>query len=420
MNLSLLDSELSAQVVNKCEVYHFHIYIEGNVELPFEANDAHTKGVFLHEYIHYIQHLSTLCGVMLSRYHNLLFCNYRAYFADNDEIPVPLTWRMVCPEMELFFDSFNKIKGDRKYNNRVDEIRVAEKEIAAARREERAVRLDTFNKEANEWTEKGLAFGYYAIIESMADMIQRIYEPEVEHDEVPYLVVQKLCESYYPEVSKDCKMMIALCTCALMGSNPGYTFFEAVDFAKAHPAINGAELYHAFVEESVITFKNQRPTTIARLFEHQFMEYDITLEQALGVADYYREAFESALKCAQSGENLLLIILYDDSVSPDRYFDCLKSVYGSPYIEAYNQTLYPGRESMPVDVVAAIGMEMLFKALCANDTTNCPRLDTCTRLEMNSYDCINGNQWNRDKQCPFRAAMHFFRLEGKSITSHRG
>lgn len=331
-----------------------------------------------------------------------------------------MTWHVVCPEMEPFFSSFNKTKGNREYDNRVDEIRVQEEEIIAAHKDGRAVQLDMFNSEADEWTEKGLAFGYYAIIESMADMIQRIYEPEVEHDDVPYLVVQKLCESYYPEVAQDNRMMIALCTCALMGSNPGYTFFEAVDFAKAHPAMNGAELYHSFVEESVVTFKNQRPTTIVRLFEHQFTEYDKTLEHALGVADYYREAFESALKCAKSGENLLLILLYDDNISPDRYFDCLKNVYGSPYIEAYNQTLYPGRESMPVDVVAAVGLEMLFKALCAKETTNCPRLDACTRLEMNSYDCINGNQWNRDQLCSFKAAMHFFCLEDKTITPQRG
>lgn len=420
MNLSLFDYEFPTQVVNKCEVYHFHIYIEGNVELPFEANDAHTKGVFMHEYIHYIQHLTTLCGVMLSRFHNLLFCNYRAYIADNKEIPIPLTWNMVCPEMEPFFKSFNKTKGDREYDNRVDEIRVSKEEIVAAHREGRTVRLDTFNSEAKEWTEKGLAFGYYAIIESMADMIQRIYEPDIGHDDVPYHVVQILCESYYPEVARDNKMMIALCTCALMGSNPGYTFFEAVDFAKTHSGLNGAELYHAFVEESMIKFKNHRPTTIASLFEHQFTEYDKTLEQALGVADYYRETFGSALKCAQSGENLLLILLYGDSVAPDKYFDCLKNVYGSPYIEAHNQTLYPGRETMPIDVVAAIGMEMLFKALCAKDTTNCPRLDTCIRLKINSYDCINGNQWKRNEQCPFRAAMHYFRLEGKTIVPRRG
>ena len=415
-NLSLFDSDYLTHRANRCEVYHFHIYIEGNVEWPFETNDDHTKGVFMHEYIHYIQHLTTLCGVMLSRFHNLLFCNYRAYFADHLEIPVPLTWEMVCPKMKPFFDSFNRTKGNREYDNRVDKIRVAQDEIYAARKDGRAVRLDTFNAEANEWTEKALQFGYYAIIESMADMIQRIYEPDVIHDDVPYLVVQKLCEAYYPEVAHDQRMMIALCTCALMASNPGCGFFEAVDFAKEHPEYNGAQLYHAFVEDSIISFKNQHPTTISKLFEHQFTEYDMTLEQALGVADYYREAFESALKCAQSGENMLLILLYDKSVSPDSYFDCLRSVYGTPYIEAYNQSFYPGRENMPVDVVAAIGMEMLFKGFSNYETTNCPRLDSCTRLKINSYECVNGNQWSREQQCPFKAAMHYYRLDGKTIT----
>ena len=419
MYLSLFDSDLQGQTVNRCEVYHFHIYIEGDMELPLEANNAHMKGVFMHEYIHYIQHLTTLCGVMLSRMHNMLFCNYRAYFADYNEIPIPLTWRMVSPEMQQFFDSFDKTKGNRTYRNRLDEIRVSQDEINSARKEGRAVRLDTYNEETNQWTKKDLNFGYYAIIESMADLIQRIYEPEVNHDAVPYLIVQKLCKAYYPEVADDSNMMIALCTCALMSSNPGIGFFKAAEFAKTRRGLNGAELYHAFVAESTITLKNNTTTTIVQWFERQFTDYDRTLEQALGVADYYREAFESALRYAQSGENLLLMLLYDESVTPDQYFDYLKNAYGTPYIEAYNQTFCPGRESMPMDVVAAVGLELLFKGLSCNNNTNCPRIDSCTRQAINSYDCINGNQWYREQQCPFKAAMHFFGLEGKTFVRQR-
>lgn len=415
MNLSLFDSVFLTKASNRCEVAHFHIYIEDELDWPFEANSAHRKGVFMHEYIHYIQHLTTLYGISVSRHHNLLFCDYRVYFADHDTIPVPLTRTMVAPEMNGFFDSFNRVKGDREYGNRVDEIRVSEREINDANRENRAVCLDTFNEETNQWSEKALKFGYYAIIESMADLVQRIYEPEVKHDIVPYQVLQKLCESYYPEVAHDSKLMIALCTCALMSSNPGVGFFEAVRFAKDHPEMDGVELYREFVNGSTIQFRKGKTTTITKWFEHQFEEYDKTVEQALGVADYYRKAFDSSLKCAKTGDNLLLILLYDESVKSDNYFKCLADYYGSPYIEAYNQSLYPGREKMPIDVIAAVGMELMFKAFSNTSNTNCPRLEQCTRMKINSYDCINGNQWDREAQCPFKAAIHFFRLEGKTI-----
>ncbi len=420
MNLSLFDSELDNKVPNKCEVYHFHIYIEDNIEWPFASNNAHLKGVFMHEYIHYIQHLTTLWGISVSRHHNMLFCYYRQFFADNDTIPVPLTKSMVAPNMEPFFEFFNRIKGDREYGERIDQIRVAEEEIHAAHDENRAVRVDTYNAETNEWLLKGLKFGYYIIIESMADMVQRIYEPEVKHNEVPYLVVQKLCQNIYPEVAQDYKKMIALCTCALMSSNPGFEFFNVVEFAKAYPEMDGVTLYKEYIKTSSITLKSKERITIARWFEHLFEEYDKTLEQALGVADYYHEAFESALKCAKTGDNLFLILLYDKNVSPDNYYKCLADYYGSPFIEAYNQSLYPGRKTMPQDVVAAIGLEMLFKALSIAGKPSCPRLDQCSRNKEDfcTYDCINGNQWNREEMCPFKAAMHFFRLDSKTIEPH--
>lgn len=419
MNLSLFDSDFLTQPANRCEVYHFHIYIEDYLEWPLTANNAHIKGVFMHEYIHYLQHLTTLCGISIAKQHNKLFCNYRLYFADNDKIPVPLTRTMVASDMNPFFDYFNKIKGDREYGDRIDQVRVSKEEILEARNENRAVRLDTFNEESKQWNGRGLEFGYYAIIESMADMVQRIYEPEVEHNKVPYLVIQKLCESIYPEVVQDSKMMIAFCTCALMSSNPGYEFFNVIDFAKTHPNMNGVTLYKEYVQTSYITFRNGKKVSIAKWFEYQFEEYDRTLEQALGVADYYSEAIESALRCAQTGDNLLLILLYDKNVSPDSYYQCLANYYGSPYIEAYNQTLYSGRKQMPQDVGAAIGLEMLFKALSSINNTNCPRLEQCIRLNNNSYDCVNGNQWNRDAMCPFKAAMHYFRLEGKTIEPYK-
>ena len=411
MNISLFDANYHTQAPNKCEVNHFHIYIEGDLQWPFAENDPHTKGVFMHEYIHYVQHLSTLCGISLARHYNLLFCNYRAYFADNDTIPIPLTWDMVLPEIRHFFEYFENVKGDNEYGGRINEITVAEKEIWAAQVERRAVRLDTFDKETGHWTKQGLKFGYYAIIESMADMIQRIYDPGVEHNEVPYKVVKKLCESYYPEVAHDEKMMISIC--ALMASNPGVGFFEAVAFAKDHHELDGASLYEAFVKDSTIVLKGGKKDTMAEWFEHQLSEYDKTIGQALGVTDYYSKAIKSALKCAQTGENLLLDILYDRNVLPDDYFQSLVGFYGAPYIEAYNQSLYPGREIMPTDVVAAIGLELLYKGFSNKDNTNCPRLVQCTRNGINSYDCVNGNQWSRDESCPFKAAMHYFRLEGK-------
>lgn len=412
MNITLFDSDYHSLLPNKCEVNHFHIYIENDLEWPFKNNNAHLKGVFMHEYIHYLQHLSTLCGISLSRHYNLLFCKYRQYFADNTTIPIPLTWDIVAPEMRPFFEYFEKIKGSKRYASRIDSIDVSDVEIQTAWQEKRAVRIDTFDRVRSQWNRNDLCFGYYAIIESMADMVQRIYDPDVEHDDVPYLVVQKICEAIYPDVAQDINMMISLCTCALMSSNPGCGFFDAIDYAKSHKDLNGADLYHAFLKDSTVIIKGEK-ITIAEMFERQLTDYNLTIEQALGITDYYCEAIKSSLKCANMGNNLLLLVLYDESVSPDEYFTILSKYYGSPYIEARNQSLYPGRKSMPQDVASAIGLELIYKSISSTDNTTCPRIIQCRRTGADSYDCINGNQWSRITPCPFLGAKQYFQLEGK-------
>ena len=210
-------------------------------------------------------------------------------------------------------------------------------------------------------------------------------------------------------------MMISLCICSLMSSNPGVGFFEAVECAKNHPGLNGLELYRVYVKESTIILSKNKKTTIVSWFEHQLTQYQATIQQALGATDYYSKAIDSALKCAQTGDNLLLSVLYDSTITPDKYFQCLANYYGSPYIEAYNDSLVPGHSKKPVCVVAAIGLEMLYKSLISEPSASCPRVDQCKRINRYSYECINGNHWSREEMCPFKAAMHYYRIDNKKV-----
>ena len=414
--LALFDDNLLTGKASKCETNHFHILLECDLKWPFELNDQRVKGLFMHEYIHYIQHLSTLCGISLSLNYNKMFVEYRDYFEHNDTIHLPLLLGETNYQLKKFFEYFNKTKGTRHYENRVDKMEVDPDDVMKAKAEGTSVPVIAYNGETEQYDRlHPLQVGYYSIIESMADMIQRLYDPNVEHDASPYLIVQRICESIYPEVSKDYRMMIALCTCALMYSNPGVGLFEAIDFSKQRPGVNGYYLYMHFIHECSIALKSGEEVTVLDMFNKQLTGYKQTLDLVFGgQLGYYGKAIDNAIIGSNTGRNMLLALLYDDSIPVDSYVTKLADFYGFPYVEAYNLTLWPGLKRRSIDAAVAVGFEILYKRLASKTSTLCPRADMCRRNGMYEYECTC-DQWNHKMPCPFTASMHYFHLDGKTF-----
>lgn len=414
-DLSLFDFDYLRPRASKCETNHFHIILEGDLKWPFCLNDNKMKGLFMHEYIHYVQHLSTLCGISLSRNFNLMFVEYRDYFESNDIIQLPICLQESNERINSFYKYFNDIKGTRIYNNRFDKVDYFPANIETADKEKKSVPIIAYNEEIGEWDKLNvIEVGYYVIVESMADMIQRIYDPGVEHDAVPYLTVQKICEKELPGIESDYRKMVAICICALMYSNPGVGLFEAIIFAKRHPMLNGYYLYRQFVRDTVIHLKEGN-ITIKDMFAKQLFEFKNTLDLVFGgQLDYYGKVIDNAMIGAETGNNMLLALLYDDSIPSNEYICRLADFYGYPYIEAYDLTLWPGNKSRAIDAAVAVGFELLYKRFVNRSSTECPRSEICKRQGKYAYEC-KYDQWHHQEPCPFTGAIHYFNLNGKSF-----
>ncbi len=369
----------------------------------------------MHEYIHYVQHLSTLCGISLSRNFNLMFLEYREYFEKNDTLHLPINLQEINPRIRSFYDYFNNIEGARSYSNRLDDIDYKDTDIEKAEKEGKAVPVIAYNRENDEWDRLNeIEVGYYVIVESMADMIQRIYDPDVEHDAVPYLVVQKICEKEFPGIEIDYRKIVAICICALMYSNPGVGLFEAIAFAKKYPMLDGYYLYRQFVRDTTIHIIDG-DISIKDMFAKQLYEFKKTLEVVFGgQLGYYGKVIDNAMIGADSGNNLLLSLLYDDSIPQNEYICCLADFYGYPYIEAYDLTLWPGQKRRAIDAAVAVGFELLYKRFVNRSSTECPRSEMCKRHGKYAYEC-KFDQWNHQEPCPFTGAMHYFNLNGKKF-----
>ncbi len=88
--MALFDIDILEGKISKYETNHIHMVVDGDITFPVTNMDEKQYGIFFHEYIHYIQHLTTLFGVKICAMYNKMFILYRDYVAKNKTIKLPL------------------------------------------------------------------------------------------------------------------------------------------------------------------------------------------------------------------------------------------------------------------------------------------------------------------------------------------
>lgn len=71
MGMSFFDYDILNGKCSKYETSHLHIYVDDNIDLENLDNmTLSAYATFVHEYIHYIQHITSLYGIRMSDMYN--------------------------------------------------------------------------------------------------------------------------------------------------------------------------------------------------------------------------------------------------------------------------------------------------------------------------------------------------------------
>ena len=139
--MALFDIDILECRISKYETNHIHMIIDGDITFPVINMDNQQYGTFFHEYVHYIQHMTTLFGVKICTMYNKMFILYRDYIVKNRIIKLPLELWKDHNGLMRFINSFNAVKGSRTCDYNVDAIEISDKEILDARKNKKAVKI---------------------------------------------------------------------------------------------------------------------------------------------------------------------------------------------------------------------------------------------------------------------------------------
>ena len=417
---------------NNYETNHFHIYVNGEVKIPVTGMDDKTYAVFVHEYIHYVQHLTTMFGVKLCETYNKIFYLFRDYLVNHSEIRLPISLSASDPCIKSLLEQISNVKGDSGCNKltNIDDIEIDDREIEKAKKERKAVTIGAYDFTEGRAMPDAFDFGYTCVIEGMAHLVQSLINPNTNHASVPYLAVQEICKKRFPQISNDPRMMIAICICALMFDNPGCGFFEVIEFAKRYYYTDGEDLFIGFMTKCSFTYKeHQMP--VYMVLASALNDYKISLRNIVGnPLVYYNKVIDNCIKKASSCKNGLLDYLYNCDITDKSSFKSFMDFYGIPFIESSNLNylpeVNPGIKNR--DISAILAMEIMVKRFVnsgPNHSTKCIWFDKCSKNQYTdpnqckiTKECTY-DQWNKTVECLFIVGLRYFRVDKSKIVGER-
>ena len=294
--MPLFDYEFLNGKCSKYETNHLHMYVDDNIDLENLDNmTLSAYGTFVHEYIHYIQHITSTYDIRMSDMYNRMFAKYRDYIHNNKTINIPLKLWEKDDNIHAFVDRFNSIEGDKETAFNISDIEIDEREVSIAQKEKTAVWIGCYDFDNNKADEHGFRFGHRCIVEGMAHCIQSIVNKDVIHKVIPYHAVELIIGKKMPQIIEDKKLIASICLCALLWDNPSIGFFEVVELIKQHPNWNGKDLYQHIIRDFSVSHKGQT-MPFYRLLTAFSNDLKGSLEALMGIdLEYYSKVINNSI-----------------------------------------------------------------------------------------------------------------------------
>ena len=402
---------------------HLHDSYDGNID----KLDIPTLGTLVHEYIHFLQNVSTPWGLYDSmvRY-NIMAETYAFVENATSTITLPLSIDYSqglknkiaivqcgtgdCPlsntqRNDFYIDVNKRICIHRSYktvNNRMLPI----------------ITLDVCFMDNSKQT---IALGANIIKESMAALYQMLIDETATHEgfDLPYNLVKILAEQHFSAIASDNVKLITICYMSLFSLSPAEVLINKLAYANENPDLSAIELFEQFVNKDKITVKG-KCMSVCDFFDTIIDTFKQVFSKSIQVKiDYIGEVLER-IRLARGFVPILTLITDYQPLSKERV-KTLIDFLGMPYSYTDNGdfNLPPSSSADPNklsdDMLALIGHNALFTYLTELHKYYyvCPLHSFCEKQNCDKDECYD-KPWN-GKMCPMTIMGDLIHIKGKEV-----
>lgn len=380
-------------------------------------------GTFLHEYIHYLQNVSTPWGLFSSMVmYNRMVDTYSYIQSTTETIHLPLNISYSKP-LENKAKILSLGNGDNPLlNNFCNEIDRNKPIIWKRHREtvgDKKLETVSLTIHTADGSTREVRLGAYIIKESMAALYQMQIDSSASHRkcDLPYNLIKIMAEQKFPQIAEDDVKLITICYISLFSLSPAVTLIEQLDFANQHPCYSAKDLFDLFMNESTIKINDKQNIPITDFFDDLIEKFKIILSKAIQVKLDYINEILNRIKPSK-GFVPILSILYSGTLTVDK-IKTLVDFLGMPYIYTdMGESHYPksveNENEASNDMIALIGHSSLFNYLVSPNVHKCcPLKIICMKENVEKEECFE-KPW-AGKVCPMTIMGELLELENKNF-----
>lgn len=378
----------------------------------FEQLRGEDLATFVHEYIHFLQDITTTSGLSVFNWlAKSIQADIYETFHSEESIEVPRISGVENADAETQLQVF--YRGDNEYRkiHHISEIIEEPEDCLDEYVHDKITKISIYYDDK----ETPYVFGNECIKESIAYLIEsEKFHAQPRKHEIPYNACEMFCEYMYPELAKRKDVIVLLAELSLRHYHSGLEFYKFVlDMKKNQRAdLDISKIRDIYLQKVAFLDKNyeerlrETRDSIDFLYPANtlFSEVNKWLKRAIKEAQNYRDTY--AVPISQ--------FMGFDNNQRDKYLRQLLYDIGMPLIRNRNQECFSLGETdlsyllVPIAVYDAFGGK-----------GKCFMYESC---QVHQHPCLDKNcfrspwkQVEKERLCPFAAFWYHYSLSGKEI-----
>jgi len=419
--------QLYAKTLGFFEPSLFHIHLAYDVKLDEWKNwPDEALFTYFHEYIHYLQDLTTTSGL----YNIFVLDEYLKYAVNyiyslpkgafNVPIPITNSGNNVFNNITVLAETCNS-------NNKLNEYQEATLAITGrANTKNKKVTLDGQNINLAEVT-VATSYGVIKlsgreIRESMARLGQKIaYRKELANNVVtlsqpnyPYKVVEQLAAFYNSPLIHNDEFLFALCDFALMYQHPAKVLVQFLEITEQNPQLTDYRMAIAFFRNcgqnvngygNTVSFDDLPKQTFTLAYNGLRTRYK-GFEHA-SLRNWFSEIMSKAIAIRLNTPFFMNDLVSQGNAKSNPYFEFFMNFLGSPLLtdDENRSYFYNGtKEKLKIRQLSRLKVAGNILFTLNGDKLECKLYDYCKAAgHCVNYDCKNA-PWKKAKRfcaCPY-------------------
>jgi len=392
----------------------FSIYIGGEFDKELKDMSLSDSGTFVHEYVHYLQNITTSLGLRASSFYYTCLSDLMHFIANQHEIilPVKLAFNDGMQNNQLRFTFFDGEKNIFSTPYKDIDCQIVDVVLSDTTLE--LVQLNFHDSNSN----RSIILGNRCVKESMASLYQRLFDNTIYPHDIPYNTVELLCSILNPELLKDKRKIISLCYLSLSSQNSGLFLYELILESKKYNDLNGVTLYKKLFTIYPVS-QGGNMMSIKSFLLNSIDLFRVNLNASLvSELNYFVDLLSNIRNTIKKGDIPLIDILYQDTLSFEEKINHLIAIYGIPIIRSQSGNIHlpsDSSEEVPAEeYVELMAQNIVFERVLGMTNNICGLIHICQLDEnMDVDECCYEKQWNKANQCPFRVFSDFIGLTDK-------